>query len=199
MLNLMRNITVTQNNNAALNADATTRPAVDRQALERELLDEMTAWSPRDRGGAFRNWHRHALSLVHLNVLTALEVEGPLSMRHLAEAMDVSDASATGIVDRMEKRGLVERRHGIDDRRVVLVHPTEAGGQVFSDMAAHRRGVLSKVLAELTADEIAALLTGMRAIHAARRRVFPGEPVPAPAEPNSADSPAPPNGAAPSG
>lgn len=199
MLNLMRNITETQNNNAALNADATARPAVDRQALERELLDEMTAWSPRDRGGAFRNWHRHALSLVHLNVLTALEVEGPLSMRHLAEAMDVSDASATGIVDRMEKRGLVERRHGTDDRRVVLVHPTDAGCQVFSDMAAHRRGVLSEVLAELTADEIAALLTGMRAIHAARRRVFPGEQVPGPAEPNYADSPAPPNGTGPSG
>ncbi len=199
MLNAMRNITETRNDNAALDVDPAARPAIDRQALERELLDEMTAWSPRDRGGAFRNWHRHALSLVHLNVLTALEVEGPLSMRHLAEAMDVSDASATGIVDRMEKRGLVERRHGTDDRRVVLVHPTKAGGQVFSDIAAHRRGVLSKVLAELTADEIAALLTGMRAIHAARWRVFPGGPVPAPAEPNSADSPAPPNGAAPSG
>jgi MarR family 2-MHQ and catechol resistance regulon transcriptional repressor len=144
----------------------------DRQALQRELLEEMTAWSPRDRGGVFKTWHRHALSLVHLNVLTALEAEGPLSMRRLAEAMDVSDASATGIVDRMEKRGLVERRHGTDDRRKVLVHPTEAGAQVFFDMAAHRRTVLSAVLAELSEDEMTALLVGMRAIHAARRRVL---------------------------
>ena len=146
--------------------------ATDRRALERELLEEMTAWSPRDRNGAFKTWHRHALSLVHLNVLTALEAEGPLSMRHLAEAMDVSDASATGIVDRMEKRGLVERRHGTDDRRQVLVHPTPAGAQVFSDMAAHRRSALAKVLAELTEEELAALLTGMRAIHAAKARVL---------------------------
>jgi DNA-binding MarR family transcriptional regulator len=146
-----------------------------RQALERELLDEMTGWSARDRGGVFKSWHRHALSLVHLNVLTALEAEGPLSMKRLAEAMDVSDASATGIVDRMEKRGLVERRHGTDDRRVVLVHATEAGAQVFRDMAEHRRSVLSRVLAELTEDEMAALLVGMRAIHAARRRIFQTE------------------------
>jgi MarR family transcriptional regulator, 2-MHQ and catechol-resistance regulon repressor len=143
-----------------------------RQALERELLEEMTGWSPRDRGGVFKSWHQHALSLVHLNVLTALEAEGPLSMKQLAEAMDVSDASATGIVDRMEKRGLVERRHGTEDRRVVRVHATEAGFQVFRDMAAHRQEGLTKVLAELTEEEMASLLVGMRAIHAARRRLL---------------------------
>lgn len=151
-------------------------PPLDRRGLERELLDEMTAWSPRDRGGVFKTWHRHALSLVHLNVLTALEAEGPLSMRRLAEAMDVSDASATGIVDRMEKRGLVERRHATEDRRVVLVYSTAAGEQIFRDMAAHRRDILSRVLAELTEADMAALLVGMRAVHAARRHVLAGDP-----------------------
>jgi MarR family 2-MHQ and catechol resistance regulon transcriptional repressor len=167
----MRNITGAQSNGA----EAATTPN-GRSALERELLEEMTAWSPRDRGGVFKNWHRHALSLVHLNVLTALETEGPLAMKRLAELMDVSDASATGIVDRMEKRGLVERRHGTADRRVVLVHPTSAGATIFSDIAAHRRGMLQQVLAELTEDEMAALLVGMRAIHAARRRLIAASP-----------------------
>ncbi len=148
----------------------------DRPALQRELLEEMTSWSPRDRSGVFKTWHRHALSLVHLNVLTALESEGPLSMRRLAEAMDVSDASATGIVDRMEKRGLVERRHSTEDRRVVRVHLTDAGRHVFQDMAEHRRGMLSIELDELTEDELQALLVGMRAIHAARRRVSEASP-----------------------
>jgi DNA-binding MarR family transcriptional regulator len=144
----------------------------DRQTLERELLDEMTAWTPRDRGGAFKAWHRHALSLVHLTVLTTLELEGPLAMKRLAETLDVSDASATGIVDRMAKRGLVERKHGTDDRRVVLVHPTEAGKTIFEDMAARRREVMARVIGELTGDEIEALLVGMRAIQAARGRVL---------------------------
>ena len=152
--------------------ETTDQPSFGRRSIERELLDEMTAWSPRDRGGVFKTWHRHALSLVHLNVLTALEAEGPLAMRRLAEAMDVSDASATGIIDRMEKRGLVERRHGTGDRRQVLVHATDAGEQVFRDMAAHRRGILTRVMAELTDEEMASLLIGMRAIHAARRKVL---------------------------
>jgi DNA-binding MarR family transcriptional regulator len=149
---------------------------LDRAALERDLLDELTGWSTRDRGGVFKTWHRHALSLVHLNVLTALEAEGPLAMRRLAEAMDVSDASATGIVDRMEKRGLVERRHATGDRRVVLVYRTEAGERVFRDMADRRRGVLAQVLAELAESDMAALLTGLRAIQAARHRVLAADP-----------------------
>jgi DNA-binding MarR family transcriptional regulator len=147
-----------------------------RAALENELLEEMTAWSPRDRDGAFKAWHRHALSLVHLNVLTALQAEGPLRMKRLAEVMDVSDASATGIVDRMEKRGLVERRHDTTDRRVVLVHSTDAGGRVLGETASHRREMLSRVLAELSEDEMAALLVGMRAIYAARRRILASMP-----------------------
>jgi DNA-binding MarR family transcriptional regulator len=168
----MRNINGTQNADGGRRSRSRTAEPIDRAALQRELLDEMTAWPAGDRGGAFRTWHRHALSLVHLNVLTALEAQGPLSMKRLAEAMDVSDASATGIVDRMEKRSLVERRHDTTDRRVVLVHPTEAGAQVFRNMAAHRREFLTRVLAELTEEEMNALLTGMRAIHAARRKLL---------------------------
>jgi MarR family 2-MHQ and catechol resistance regulon transcriptional repressor len=152
------------------------RTAGDRAALERELLDEMTSWSSRDRGPAFKTWHRHALSLVHLNVLFELESEGPLSMRRLAEAMDVSDASATGIVDRMEKRGLVERRHDAEDRRVVLVDIADAGRRIFGDMADRRRELLANLLGQLNDTEMSALLIGMRAIHAATATAVADEP-----------------------
>lgn len=154
----------------------------DRSKLERELLDEMMGWVIRDRGGVFKTWHRHSLSLVHLNVLTALETDGPLSMRRLAEEMDVSDASATGIVDRMEKRGIVERRHATGDRRVVEVYPTDAGKRVFHDMADQRREALSSVLTHLSEEELAALLVGIRAVIAARRRMFASVPPEPPAQ-----------------
>ncbi len=171
MLHVMQNISDTRSTGAAPESGST-----DRQALQQELLDVMTDMSPRDREGAFKAWHRHSLSLVHLNVLAALEMAGPLSMKRLAEALDVSDASATGIVDRMEKRGLVERRHGLDDRRVVLVHPTAAGKTVFQDAATHRREILARVLGELSETEMTALLAGMRAFHAARRRLVDADP-----------------------
>ncbi len=57
-------------------------------------------------------------------------------MGQLAEDLDVSVASVTGIVDRMERRGLVERERGTGDRRVIMVDLTEAGtGRLQRDVA----------------------------------------------------------------
>jgi DNA-binding MarR family transcriptional regulator len=139
-----------------------------RDTLIAELVDEMTAWSPRDRIDAFRAWLKGSLSLIHLHVLTVLEADGAMPMSRLAETLDVSVASATGIVGRMEERGLVERTHGEKDRRVVLVRPTEAGIAIFRDMTEQRRRSLAHLFTRLTDDELTALLTGLRAMHAAR-------------------------------
>ena len=103
-----------------------------------------------------------ALSLVHLQVLFALDTEGPLSMRHLAEAMDVSQASATGIVDRMEQRGLVERLRDDADRRVVRVALAEGGRQTIGVMASERRERLAQILDQLTDAELEGFLAGLR-------------------------------------
>jgi DNA-binding MarR family transcriptional regulator len=141
------------------------------QANHRRLADELAAelasWNPRERMGAFKSWHRGALSLVHLNVVTVIEAEGALSMGRLAEALDVSVASVTGIVSRMEQRGLVERRHGEDDRRVVLVHLTEAGARIFRDIEERRRAGLGRLLERLTDEQLDGFLAGIRVLRAA--------------------------------
>lgn len=156
----------------------------DRSTISAELLDELSGWNSRDRMGAFKRWHEGSLSLVHLNVLTLLEVEGPLSMSRLAEALDVSVASATGIVDRMERRDFVRRRHDTEDRRVVLVELTDRGAAVFRALGVDRRLRLARVLAELSDDELEGFLKGVRAMHAARERLFA-------ASPNAAAAPSP--------
>jgi DNA-binding MarR family transcriptional regulator len=146
--------------------DASRRSA--RQRTIDEVLAELTSENPRERVGAFRQWLKVSLSLVHLHVLTVLESDGPLSMSHLAEALDVSVASATGIVDRMEQRGLVERRREEDDRRVVLVHPTDAGDSVFRTIAEQRRQLLIPVLGRMTDEELESFLIGLRAMRRVR-------------------------------
>jgi DNA-binding MarR family transcriptional regulator len=118
-----------------------------------------------------RKWPGGALSLIHLQVLLALEMEGPLPMRVLAERMDVSQASATGIVDRMEQRGLVERRREDEDRRVVRVALTESGQDTIGGFAAERRDRLVEVLEELTDEELSAFLIGLRGMRRGRERV----------------------------
>jgi DNA-binding MarR family transcriptional regulator len=143
-------------------------PLTPKQQLAAAVRDEMLSWNPREFIAAFRRWHHGAFSLVHLNVLTTLESEGPESMSRLAETLDVSVASMTGIVDRMEKRGLVERRHEEKDRRVVRVYPTEAGLDIFREMEDRRRFALGKLLERLTTAELQGLLAGHRALRMAR-------------------------------
>jgi DNA-binding MarR family transcriptional regulator len=152
--------------------EPTSSAAADvRATLAHDLIEELTGWSPPERLRTFTGWHRGSLSLVQLIVLTVLEADSQLPMRRLAEALDVSDASATGIVDRMEKRGLVERSHGTTDRREVLVHVTGQGAAVFHDLQDLRRARLTAMVDQLSDDELAALLTGLRAMRAAVRRL----------------------------
>jgi DNA-binding Lrp family transcriptional regulator len=108
-----------------LNIDVTSkkRSSTRSRTLVGEVVDVLTSWGPRDFIGAFQRFHAGSISLIHLNVLILLEGTGPLPMSRLAEALDVSVASATGIVDRMAKRGLVERRHSEADRRLVALVP----------------------------------------------------------------------------
>jgi len=139
-----------------------------RAADTEAILDELTAWNPRERMAMFRRWLAGSLSIVHLHVLTILESAEALPMGKLAEALDVSVASATGIIDRMEQRGLVERGPQADDRRVVLVRATPAGLAVFSDLDEQRRAGITRILERLTDDELAAFRNGVQAMGAAR-------------------------------
>ncbi|MFL5779142.1 MAG: MarR family transcriptional regulator [Chloroflexota bacterium] len=142
----------------------------DSKRVAEELLDELTAWNPREWVAMFRRFPG-GVSLVHLHVVSLLEVNGPMSMSRLADALDVSVASATGIVDRMEKHGLAKRERDATDRRVVLVSLSKRGASLFRRMAARRRQALPRVLALLTEDEMEAFLVGLRAMKRARAQL----------------------------
>ncbi len=151
---------------AGENADASAGDE-PHQALIEQLLNEVTAWSPRDRASAFKRWHMGSLSIVHLSLLSVLEARGVQPMGVLADELDVSVASATGIVDRMEKRGLVERQHAAEDRRVVLVRPTERGLKLVRLVGDHRRARFAMAMGRLDETQLTALLSVLRTIRAA--------------------------------
>jgi DNA-binding MarR family transcriptional regulator len=59
--------------------------------------------------------------------LQNLQEQGPLTTGKLAEAVSLSPATVTGILDRMERRGLITRERRPEDKRRVLVAVTAAG------------------------------------------------------------------------
>ena len=76
---------------------------------------------------------QHALTGAQARLVSLLSLE-PLPMRRLAERLKCEPSNVTGIVDRLEARGLVERRPDPTDRRVKLAACTEEGRRVASGL-----------------------------------------------------------------
>jgi DNA-binding MarR family transcriptional regulator len=70
------------------------------------------------------------LSPVQCHVLRLLEPDKPLPMRALAEGLCCDASNVTGLVDRLESRGLVRRRPSEEDRRVKVLELTPKGVRV---------------------------------------------------------------------
>ncbi|MHA6760102.1 MarR family winged helix-turn-helix transcriptional regulator [Streptacidiphilus sp. PAMC 29251] len=69
---------------------------------------------------------RHGLTSVQAKALAVL-VRKPLPMRGIAEQLVCDASNVTGLVDRLEVRGLVRREVSASDRRIKIVLATEAG------------------------------------------------------------------------
>jgi MarR family transcriptional regulator, organic hydroperoxide resistance regulator len=70
------------------------------------------------------------LSPPQVHALRVLSPERPLPMGRLACALGCDASNVTGIVDRLEKRGLIERRPSERDRRVKVLVVTDEGARV---------------------------------------------------------------------
>src|SRR5437879_1365214 len=62
--------------------------------------------------------------------LHELDLERPISMRELAERLKSDPSNVTGLIDRLETRGLVERRPDSNDRRIKGLALTAAGARL---------------------------------------------------------------------
>jgi DNA-binding MarR family transcriptional regulator len=69
---------------------------------------------------------KHSLTGAQARVLGLLSHE-PMPMRRIAQKLKCEPSNVTGIIDRLETRGLVERRPDPADRRVKLAAPTDEG------------------------------------------------------------------------
>jgi MarR family transcriptional regulator, organic hydroperoxide resistance regulator len=79
-------------------------------------------------------------------------LERPVPMSELAETLWCDASNVTGIVDRLEARGLVERRPSPDDRRVKLLRLTDEG-ETLRARVVERMERPAPELAALGADE----------------------------------------------
>jgi len=92
------------------------------------------------------------LSPAQCHVLHLIEPGHPVAMGELADTLACDKSNVTGLVDRLESRGLIRRRPSSEDRRLKVLDLTPAGARLRA-VVLERMGTPPDSLARLSAEE----------------------------------------------
>jgi MarR family transcriptional regulator, organic hydroperoxide resistance regulator len=95
---------------------------------------------------------------------------GPEQLAGIADlnrALGMRPSTLTAVLDRLERRGLIQRRVNPGDRRSSLLVPTRAGLEAAREVAAVFDVIEARALAEITADDLLGFESVMAAIERA--------------------------------
>jgi MarR family transcriptional regulator, organic hydroperoxide resistance regulator len=103
---------------------------------------------------------RVGLTGPQLSVVKMLDELGDMSLSALSDKIRAQNSTVTGIVDRMEREGLVDRKRSVDDRRVVHIRLTEKGARLARSLTFEPFEIFRHALENaLTQQELLQLLT----------------------------------------
>jgi len=136
---------------AEVSAPAGPAPSLDEVAARVIQLSKLH----RHAHGTAPAWLDQEMTFSQLRLLVLLREEGPLPMSRLAAALGVTAATASGAIDRIERRGLAERSHRGDDRRVVECALTAQGEDLVRAMTEAHVDQVKQLLGLFTPAELA--------------------------------------------
>lgn len=103
------------------------------------------------------------VTLPQFRALVVIASRGPQLMSALARTMSLLPSSATRLVERLERKGLVERNRSVTSRREIELSLTPAGVELVQIVMDTRQREIERVLAEMPADQRRPLLESFRA------------------------------------
>jgi DNA-binding MarR family transcriptional regulator len=115
---------------------------------------------------------RSGLSMSHWHLLVLLARHGEMSMSRIAEVHGISLSNATGLVDRLVERGLVDRSRLDDDRRVVVVRVSDAGRRTLAEVDLLRDDLVRRAVAQLDATQLERLAAALADVRSAFGRAL---------------------------
>jgi MarR family transcriptional regulator for hemolysin len=106
----------------------------------------------------------HGFTLPQWRALAALSRNAGISQVALAASIDIDQMTVSGIVSRLEKRGLIERYPDPNDSRAKLAKLTPAGIELVATAKNVGRALFEDALSGLDAEQREAVTTGLHTI-----------------------------------
>jgi MarR family transcriptional regulator, transcriptional regulator for hemolysin len=145
------------------------RPVTD---FRRDLLFLLHDVARLLRMDADRRARAHGMTRAQWALLIWLERQPGLSQKELAELLEVEPITVARLIDRLEARGMVERRPDPRDRRIWRLHLCAPAYPMLREIARQRAEIARMVTAGIdqqTQDAMTEALISMKATLAARR------------------------------
>jgi DNA-binding MarR family transcriptional regulator len=142
---------VTRNNRTAADA-ATGLPADDPYG---PIIADFRAVMGQLKCASSERLVRLGISTAQLHILYTLQRAGEMPMSRLADVLNVSLSNATGLIDRIEERGFVERTRVPEDRRIVMIRVTDAGRRMLDEVDAISTDLLRSVFGRIGRSQLA--------------------------------------------
>ena len=135
------------------------------------------------RVDADKRARQHGMTRAQWAILIWLERQPGISQKELSEILEVEPISVARLIDRLEARGMVERRPDPRDRRIWRLHLLEPAREVLHEIDRQRADMTRIVTAGIEEESIEIMteaLIRMKAIltqdsHASRRSADPAE------------------------
>lgn len=86
-------------------------------------------------------------------IMAALALEDGISAGEVGKRLTLDSATLSGILDRMEEKGLIEKRSDPTDKRVSRIHLTSSAREMNSGLAHARQEANQELLAKLSLEE----------------------------------------------
>jgi MarR family transcriptional regulator, organic hydroperoxide resistance regulator len=110
-----------------------------------------------------------------LTVIKLLESFQDLSLSSLSERIRAQNSTVTGIIDRMEREGLVRRERSTTDRRVVHIRLSDKGQKLARQIQVEPMEIFRDALASLTQADLRDLLRIMNKLQKYVRSKVPAD------------------------
>lgn len=89
---------------------------------------------------------------------------GEMKVSDLSEKLGLSNSTVSGIIDRLEKRGLVERIRSTEDRRIVYVNVTSSFNEYSKKHSLKMEGMLEDIMSKAGREEADTIIKGLETL-----------------------------------
>jgi len=109
--------------------------------------------------------HDSGFTFPQISVISILSKNGKQKVSDISEKMGLSDSTVSGILDRLEQKGIIERKRNKEDRRVVKINLSKGSQEICQEFNRKRENYFAHLLKKLSEQEINDIIKGLEILN----------------------------------